>query len=95
MKTLQQLLFVAGLAGLSLTVQAHDPKEHMKDSEKPNCEAMKDMDHEKMDMNNPVHQAMMKKCMAQMHDMGEMKGMEGQDHSQHKDAAKEKSEHQH
>ncbi|MGB3621908.1 MAG: hypothetical protein WBA20_11220 [Ketobacter sp.] len=46
--------------------QAHDPKEHMKDAEKPNCSAMKDMDHSKMDMDDPVMQAMMKKCMKDM-----------------------------
>ncbi|MGC1508722.1 hypothetical protein, partial [Ketobacter sp.] len=48
------------------SAQAHDPKEHMKDAEKPDCSAMKDMDHSKMDMDDPVMQAMMKKCMKDM-----------------------------
>ncbi|MDF1589244.1 MAG: hypothetical protein P1P93_08860 [Gammaproteobacteria bacterium] len=43
---------------------AHDKEEHTSaNREKPNCEAMKNMDHSKMDMNDPVTQAMMQKCM--------------------------------
>lgn len=51
----------------SLSVQAHDPKEHMKNAENPNCAPMQNMDHSKMDMNDPVMQAMMKKCMDALH----------------------------
>jgi hypothetical protein len=65
-KSLSWLLAAPALA-LTLSVQAHDPKEHMKDTEQPDCAAMKDMDHSKMDMNDPVMQAMMKKCMGAMH----------------------------
>ena len=43
---------------------AHDPAEHAKTAEAPDCEAMKKMDHSKMDMKDPVMQAMMKKCSA-------------------------------
>ena len=46
---------------LALSAQAHDPKEHMKEAQAPDCAAMKDMDHSKMDMKDPVMQAMMKK----------------------------------
>ena len=60
------ILLVAGLS-LPLLTQAHDPKEHMKDAEKPDCAAMNNMDHNKMDSNDPVMQAMMKKCMADTH----------------------------
>lgn len=49
----------------AMSAQAHDPKEHMKDAEKPDCSAMKDMDHSKMDMDDPVMQAMMKQCMSE------------------------------
>ena len=35
---------------LALSAQAHDPKEHMKEAQAPDCAAMKDMDHSKMDM---------------------------------------------
>jgi hypothetical protein len=50
-----------------LSAQAHDPKEHIKDAEKPNCAALKNMNHFKMDRNDPVMKAMMQKCMAAMH----------------------------
>ena len=43
---------------------AHDPSEHMKGNKKPNCAAM---DHSKMDINNPVDQAMMKQCSVGNH----------------------------
>lgn len=62
--------FLLGIPALFLTasVSAHPPKEHMKDvQQKPDCAAMKDMDHSKMDMNDPVMQAMMQKCMKDMH----------------------------
>tara|TARA_R110000823_G_scaffold41495_20_gene109393 strand:+ start:340 stop:636 length:297 start_codon:yes stop_codon:yes gene_type:complete len=60
---------IIALAALSVafSVQAHDPKEHMKDAENPNCAAIKNMDHSKMDMNDPVMQAMMQQCMKDMH----------------------------
>lgn len=52
---------------------AHDPKEHMSEAQSPDCAAMKNMDHEKMamnhekmDMDDPVMAAMMKQCMASM-----------------------------
>ena len=57
------VLTLATAAALAISAQAHDPSEHMKDAEKPDCAAMKDMDHSKMDMNDPVTMAMMKKCM--------------------------------
>lgn len=48
---------------LALSAQAHNPEEHMNKGQAPNCAAMKDMYHSKMDMNDPVMQAMMQKCM--------------------------------
>ena len=63
---------------------AHDPAEHAKEAAAakagPNCEAMKTMDHSKMDPNDPVMKAMMAKC-AGSHKSVEQKGMEGMDHS--------------
>ena len=41
---------------------AHDPKLHKQSDEKPNCEAMKDMDHTEMEPDDPVMRAMMLKC---------------------------------
>lgn len=44
---------------------AHDPSMHQpQPAEKPKCEKMKDMDHSNMNMDDPVMQAMMKKCMS-------------------------------
>ena len=60
----------------TLSAQAHDPKEHMNNAEKPDCAAMENMDHSKMDMNDPVMQAMMKQCM------GDMEGMSGSEEPQ-------------
>lgn len=51
---------------LAVNAFAHDPKEHMDKAEKLDCSAMDKMDHSKMDMNDPVMQAMMKKCMGKM-----------------------------
>ena len=80
---------------IALSVQAHDPKEHMKDAEKPDCSAMKDMDHSKMDMDDPVIQAMMKKCMKDMHhgkDKNESDSEHSHDDNKNED---EHAEHQH
>lgn len=49
---------------ISLSSNAHEASEHMKDAQSPDCAAMAEMDHEKMDMNDPVMAAMMKQCMA-------------------------------
>jgi hypothetical protein len=77
---------------------AHDREEHMEKSEKLDCSAMEKMDHSKMDMNDPVMQAMMKKCMNQMnHEKDDsVKGQdetgEGEDHDhEHNDMQSEKS----
>lgn len=73
---------------LAFSVQvalAHDPAEHAKDAASanaaPDCAKMKDMDLSKMDMNDPVVQAMQKKCMGaekgmEMKGMHDMKGMD-------------------
>jgi hypothetical protein len=82
--------------GVAFSVQAHDPKEHMKDAENPNCAAMKNMDHSKMDMKDPVMQAMMKPCM---HDMqqndSEKDKFQAGDQDNGKNSAEQHSEHQH
>lgn len=62
---------------------AHDPAEHAKEASEakagPNCEAMKTIDHSKMDPSDPVMKAMMKRCAQQR--PAEHKGMEGTDHT--------------
>ncbi|TWX54635.1 hypothetical protein [Colwellia hornerae] len=47
---------------LSMAATAHDPSMHVKKVKKADCSKM---DHSKMDMNDPVTIAMMKKCMKQ------------------------------
>jgi uncharacterized protein involved in copper resistance len=76
------------ILALSLSIPlayAHDPKEHAKEAAAakagPNCAAMKDMDHSKMDPSDPVMKAMMAKCGAAPdhagmdRKSGDMKGM--------------------
>lgn len=76
---------------LALSAQAHNPEEHINKGQAPNCEAMKDMDHSKMDMNDPVMQAMMQKCMPQVETMSK-DGHADQDMGTD---AKKPAEHQH
>lgn len=72
------------ILALSLSIPlayAHDPKEHAKEAAAakagPDCAAMKDMDHSKMDPNDPVMKAMMAKCgKASGHTGMDMKGMD-------------------
>lgn len=47
---------------LSMFVTAHDPGEHAKESEAPQCEALASMDQGEIDMNDPVMQALYAKC---------------------------------
>ncbi len=97
LKLLSPILILAAL-GVAFSAQAHDPKEHMKDAENPNCAAMKDMDHSKMDMNDPVNQAMMKQCVKDMHndDGDHSMGHEDASEDDHKkDSDEQHSEHQH
>ncbi len=89
------IIAVAALSVASLA-QGHDPKEHMKDAESPNCAAMQDMDHSKMDMQDPVMQAMMKQCAQDMHhDESENDGTEDDHHDDKKSSDESHSEHKH
>lgn len=67
----QYLAYFFALSALTLTlsVHAHSPSEHMKEGQAsaPDCSMMEDMDHSKMNMDDPLMQAMMKKCMKAMH----------------------------
>ena len=76
---------------VALSAQAHDPAEHMKGSEKPDCAVMKDMDHSKMDMNDPVTQAMMQKCMDELHQDEAGSNDSHADHTRHDDNGKSES----
>lgn len=67
----------ASLMALSLSVSAHDPSMHAKKAEKADCTSYNKMmkSDKKMDMNDPVMMAMMKKCKKQAanHDQHEEK----------------------
>lgn len=68
----------------------------MKNAEKPDCAVMDNMDHSKMDMNDPVMQAMMKQCMSTMHHDEADQRMPPADHQNHQDKASDQhSEHKH
>ena len=66
-KHLPALLAVTATLAIPFAAEAHDPREHLKDAESPNCIAMRDMEHGKMDADDPVMQAMMKQCMDELH----------------------------
>lgn len=80
-------------------VQAHDPSEHIKKNEAPKCESMKAMDHSKMDANDPIMMAMMKKCNAQGQNHHEAMEMDHSnmemDHNNKKTANKAANGHHH
>lgn len=82
------------ISGLLLIAPAfaHDPAEHAKTAEAPDCAAMKNMDHAKMDMNDPVMQAMMRKCSTKSDHVDSHKGMEGMDHEKMKGMAQDKKD---
>lgn len=51
---------------------AHAPELHQKEgAEKPQCEALQDMDRSKMDAKDPIMQAMLKQCEDWLHDAHE------------------------
>lgn len=63
-----QIISISALLALSLlsnSVMAHDPALHKETAEKPNCAAMKDMDHSELETDDPVMRAMMAKCRSQ------------------------------
>lgn len=92
MKTTIRALALLPLA-LALSAQAHDPNEPMKDAEPPNCSAMKDMDHSRMDRDDPVMQAMMKQCSKGMHHDHSDEGKSHDSHSSKNDKGDSKHSH--
>jgi len=83
MKNTLTTILAAVFLSIAQGAFAHDPAEHAKDAAAakagPNCEAMKMMDHSKMDPNDPVMKAMMAKCAGSQ--KPQQKGMESMDHS--------------
>lgn len=88
--SVRHVIITSGIALLASNyVVAHSPELHKKDNaEKPNCEAMNTMDHSKIDMSDPVMQAMMKQCMTENHRDDTHKGMSG-----HHDVKAKKNDH--
>lgn len=62
MKSLVQGLLLIAAVSVFGQATAHDPSQHTAKSEKPDCAAFAKMDHSKMDPQDPVMLAMMKKC---------------------------------
>ncbi len=59
--------FISSLVFINASY-AHEASKHKsKNGEKPKCAAMKNMDHSKMDENDPIMQAMMQQCMGDHH----------------------------
>lgn len=56
---------------VSMLATAHDPKEHAEESEAPDCQTLASMDHEMMDMDDPVMKAMFSKCKEAMSEHGD------------------------
>lgn len=86
MKSILSLTLIAAVVCLAPSAFAHDPAAHAKEATEakaaPHCEAMKSMDHSKMNPNDPVMKAMLMKCAKQEPaEHKDMKGMEGMDHS--------------
>lgn len=79
-----RFLSILALSLLLPLAYAHDPKEHAKEAAAknagPDCAAMKDMDHSKMDPNDPVMKAMMAKCASAPGHTGMDHGAIGQPH---------------
>lgn len=89
MNTQFRLLTALLLGTVIQSAVAHDPAEHATEaaekSAAPDCTAMQNMDHSKMDMSDPVAQAMMSQCSEPM-DHGDMSDM-NMDSSEASDAA--------
>ena len=64
---------------VSMLAAAHDPKEHAKESEAPDCKSLALMDHAKMDMDDPVMKAMFAKCKEAMPKHGDNHDMDRKD----------------
>ncbi|MCG9722377.1 hypothetical protein [Shewanella sp. Isolate7] len=108
MKTsIQTSLVAVSALLLSLSVQAHDPKEHMTKDEQPDCSSIMQMDQSQMhmnqdqmhkdqsqmhmnkedmhkdqhqmDMDDPVMQALRKKCMKEQQEKDDHHKMEQHD----------------
>ncbi|WP_438864883.1 hypothetical protein [Neptunicella sp.] len=79
------------LSAYTMNAYAHDPKEHAKEKEAPNCAVMQDIEQGKVDKSDPVIMAMMKKC----HKTMDNKKADGKHVDKHMDGMKEEDDHHH
>ena len=77
MRPCYALMMTVLVLPVSISAQAHDPKEHMGNTERPDCAAIKGMDFSKSNNNDPVMQAIMKKCMGDDHHAEEPESKSG------------------
>ncbi|WP_075186828.1 hypothetical protein [Teredinibacter haidensis] len=86
-KILTRVAAYGALTILPAFALAHEEAEHAKTAEPPKCEAMSAMDHSKMKKDDPVMQAMMKKCMKthakQSETEGETSHQKSEGHKKH------------
>ena len=66
-----KLIVLTAALLVSMLAAAHDPREHAKESEAPDCQSLALMDHAKMDMDDPVMKAMFAKCKGAMPEQGD------------------------
>lgn len=86
------LIILTTALSISMLATAHDPKEHAKESQPPDCQLLASMDHGNMDMDDPVMQAMMQKCKEVAVDQGDGHS-EGNRHMEMKDTPMMKDDH--
>ncbi len=89
-----QLIVLVPLLLVSMLVTAHDPKEHAKETEAPQCEALASMDQSEIDENDPVMQAVYAKCRQAMAEGHHGEG-HAKDPNENKSAHTEKDAHAH
>ena len=53
---------------VALSAYAHEPGEHANEAQALDCSAMGEVDHAEVDASDPIMQAMMMKCQAQLAD---------------------------
>lgn len=69
-----RLIVLTTVLLVSMLTAAHDPKEHVEESSPPDCLALVSMDHENMNMDDPVMKAMFAKCEEVMQGHGDNDG---------------------
>jgi len=66
-RSVKHIFAITGILMIG-SAYANDQSEHASKMEKQNCEYMNNMDHSKMNTNDPVMMDMMRKCMGKQND---------------------------